>query len=109
MSHYADYVHERTEDHVFETAEGFATYRYLDNNGVYIVDIYVAPGQRKTGIAAYLADEIVKMAKVRGCKELFGSVVPSAKGSTASLKVLLGYGMALHSSADNFIVFRKEI
>jgi len=89
---------------------GFATYRYLeDGKTVYIVDIYIIPELRKNGEAAMLADKIVAEAKERGCVELLGSVVPSMKNSTTSMKVLLGYGMSLSSAANDFIIFRKEI
>jgi ribosomal protein S18 acetylase RimI-like enzyme len=107
---YAQYLKEKTNDQILETEKGFATYRYLDGDkSVYIVDIYVLPEFRKSHAASNLADQIVVEAKQRGAKELLGSVVPSTKGSTQSLKVLLGYGMSLKSSAQDFIVFTKGI
>jgi ribosomal protein S18 acetylase RimI-like enzyme len=107
---YSKYIAERTNDKVLEIPEGFATYRYInDNKAVYIIDIYVLPEFRNKKIACEMADRIVKEAKELGCKELIGTVVPSAKGSTASLKVLLGYGMTLNSAANDVVVFRKEI
>lgn len=106
---YAQYISERLGDHVLEVENGFATYRYISDKSVYIVDIYVKPSCRKSGLAAEMADEIVRMAKVRGCAELLGSVVPSTANSTTSMKVLLGYGMSLQNSSNDFIVFRKEI
>jgi predicted GNAT family acetyltransferase len=109
MSYYADYVHERTNDSVLETEKGFATYRFLDQKTVYIVDIFVAPKHRKQHAASDLADDVVKIAKDRGCTKLLGSVVPSTKGSTRSLCVLLGYGMTLDSSTNDLILFSKEI
>lgn len=109
-SHYSDYLKERTNDLILEIPEGFATYRYLtDSVTVYIIDIYVVPDSRKNGAAAHLADIIVKEAKERGCNTLLGSVVPSTKGSTTSLKVLLGYGFRLNYAANDLIVFRKDI
>lgn len=109
MSLYANYVRERTEDQIIENDVGFATYRYLNEKQVYIVDIYVLPEHRKLGDASAIADSICKDAKQRGCTELIGSVVPSAKGSTESLKVLLAYGMRLQSSAQDLILFKKDI
>ena len=110
MSLYADYIRERTDDSILEGAGGFATYRYInDGKSVYIVDIFVLPGSRREGSASTLADIIVDEAKAKGATELLGTVVPSAKGSTTSLRVLLGYGMTLHSASDNLIVFRKDI
>lgn len=107
---YAQYVTERTEDAIIESAEGFATYRFINGGkSVYIVDIFVLPQFRKTGLAAALADKIAAIGKEKGCKELLGSVCPSANNSTTSLRVLLGYGMALQSASDNFVVFRKDL
>lgn len=109
MSLYAQYVMERCGDHSIETEYGFATYRYLNDAIVYIVDIYVVPEERKSNKASAIADEVVRAAKLRGCKKLWGTVCPTANGSTASLKVLLGYGMTLHSSANDCITFEKDI
>lgn len=110
MSMYADYINERTNDFILETDSGFATYRYLDNDKVvYIVDIYIRPEFRNSTFATCLANEITKLAKAKGCIKMLGSVVPSTKGSTISLKVLLGYGMSLESSGPDYIIFRKDI
>lgn len=112
MSMYASYLMEKTSDLIKETDQGFATYRYLESYGqptVYIVDIFILPDFRKGGWASTIADNIVEEAKSRGCTRLIGSVVPSTKNSTDSLKVLLGYGMLLESASSDFIVFSKEI
>ena len=107
---YSQYLSERTNDHILESPLGFATYRYLDDGKtVYIIDIFVVPERRKDGWATQIADEIVKTAKARGANKLIGSVVPTAKNSTLSMRVLLGYGMSLDSSTNDFILFRKEI
>jgi len=108
MSLYSEYLKEKTNDGILETSRGFATYRYLDRS-VYIIDIYVVPQFRKTGEASQMADCIAKEAKENGCTKMIGSVVPSNKDSTASIKVLLAYGMRLSSSSDNFILFEKEL
>ncbi len=109
MSLYADYLKERTEDQILETENGFVTYRFTDEKTCYIIDIYVVPEFRKQGAASDLSDKVVEIARARGCTALLGSVVPSAKGSTTSLKVLLGYGMTLGSSANDFIIFKRDI
>jgi len=107
---YADYLKERTNDEILESNEGFATYRYLnEGKSVYIIDIYVRPEFRQTGAASALANVICQIADKKGCTEVLGTVIPSAKGSTASLKVLLAYGMELQHSSNDLIVFRKAI
>lgn len=109
-SMYAKYLTEKSDDLILETDKGFATYRYINGGkSVYIIDIYVLPDYRQSQEASTMADNVVALAKEKGCTELIGSVIPSSKGSTTSLKVLLGYGMKLQSSSDNFIVFSKEI
>lgn len=112
MSIYAEYLREKTDDEIIETSEGFATYRYTDHNtipSVYIVDIYIIPNKRRTHAASAIADSIVELARKNGCLKLLGSVVPSNKNSTDSLRVLLAYGMTLDSSSNDFILFKKDL
>jgi ribosomal protein S18 acetylase RimI-like enzyme len=109
MSLYAEYLKEKTSDQIIENEKGFITYRYVDEHTVYIIDLFILPEFRRDHIASLLADSIVEEAKKKGCIKLLGSVVPSNKNSTASLKVLLGYGMVLESSSNDFIIFRKGI
>jgi len=110
MSLYADYLLERTDDHIIESDTGFVTYRYLNGGkSVYIIDIFTAKDARRDGCATVLADYVVAEAKKHGSIELLGTVIPSTKGSTTSLRVLLNYGMRLKSSAENLIIFSKEI
>lgn len=109
MSLYARYINEHHRDDIIETEHGFATYRYVADNSVYIVDIYVLPEYRKSNLASAMADDIVKLAKQRGCTKLLGTVAPAARNSTTSLKVLLGYGMSLKSISNDLIIFEKDI
>ena|ERR1700761_1557905 len=109
MSLFSDYILERECKHTLETPEGFATYVFLPEGRCYIDNIYVVPEQRKTNVASCLADQIAGIAKENGCKILLGSVVPAAKNSTDSLKVLLAYGFKLDSCENNFILFAKDI
>lgn len=106
---YAQYLLERTHDKIVEIPEGFATFRFLNEKQCYLIDIFILPEFRKSGIATKLADKIAEIAKQKGCTELLGTVCPSAKGSNASLKVLWSYGMTLESSDRNMIVMKKEI
>lgn len=110
MSQYADYIMERTDDLIIEIDTGFAHYRFFDDGEtVYIVDIFVPKHMRGGRIATHLADLVCDEARRRGFKKLLGSVQPSAKESTTSLKVLLGYGMKLKSAGHDAIFFEKEL
>ena len=108
MSLYGQYIQERLGESIVEEKWGFATFSFLDD-GCYIKDIYVSPEFREQGNAAHLADRIAEIAKGRGCKYLYGSVVPSANYATRSAKVLLSYGFALYGSKENFVIFRKDL
>ncbi len=109
MSLYAEYLTTRTNDKILEIDVGFATYRYLNDKQVYIIDIYVREENRKAGVAAFIADKIAKEARDKGCIEMIGTVVPSMKNATASLKVLLAYGMELLSSSPDLIICKKDL
>ena len=108
MSLYANYIQERTDKLILEDERGFAVYSW-QAGAVYLEDIYVLPDYRKTGVAAEFADKICQLALEKGIHKLLGSCVPTAKGSTESMKVLIAYGMKLDSCAVNFILFSKEI
>jgi GNAT superfamily N-acetyltransferase len=109
QSLYAKYLIERTHDHIIETDQGFATYRYLNRDQVYIIDIYVLPEFRKMGTASKFADKICEIAKTAGCTELIGSVITTCKGALDSIAVLQAYGMKIDTANNNTIIFRKGI
>lgn len=110
MSLYAKYLEERTNDHIIESASGFVTYRYInDGKTVYIIDVYTIPEERKRGYAAILADMVAEEAREKGCIEMWGTVQPTAKNSTSSMRVLLAYGMELLSASNDCVIFRKDL
>lgn len=108
MSLYGDYIKERLNKEIVESDVGFCTYFFVQD-GVYIEDLYVKPEYRKGHIAANLADQVAEIAKQKGYKKMYGSVQPSSQGSTASLRVLLAYGMELESAQPNAIIMSKGI
>ncbi len=108
MSLYGQYIKERLGKEIVENENGFATYYYVDD-GVYIEDIFVIKEARKSNVASKLADEIADIAKNKGVKKMYGTVVPTATGSEVSLKVLMAYGFKPHSAQTNLIVMVKEI
>ena len=100
---------EKTDKTIIETEKGFITYSFTDKDTCYIQDIFILPDFRKSNEATKLANQVVDIAKAKGCKKLLGSVVPSSKNSTDSLKVLLAYGMTLDSCTNDFILFSKSL
>lgn len=105
---YSQYLRERTDIQIFETEAGFATYS-IAGEECYIRDLYVVHSARQKGCAKKIADVVVSIAKEKGCTYLVGSICPSTNGADISLKVLIAYGMKLHSARENLIIFKKEI
>ena len=110
MSMWADYKKEREDKQVIEEADnGFVIYSYPTPEQVWIEDIYVRPDLRQSGLARKLADQVCEAAKKVGCKQVLGSVWETANGATASVKVLLAYGMQLSHIEGKLIIFKKEL
>jgi GNAT superfamily N-acetyltransferase len=108
MNLWSEYFKEREGYETFESDKGLASFK-ISGEDCYIRDVYVLPSFRHTGEASFIADEITKIAKARGCKYITGSVVPSLNGSSGSMFGLLKYGFKLKSSHEDFIFLVKEI
>lgn len=67
------------------------------------------PEERKKGGASALAGMVIERAKEKGCIEVIGTVVPSMKGCTISMKVLLAYGFELQTASNDLVILRKDI
>jgi GNAT superfamily N-acetyltransferase len=102
------YFKEREGFETLEDENAILSYR-ISGEECYIRDIFVLPEHRLSGAGSRLADMMTNIAKAAGCNHLTGSVVPSTKGSSASLMALLKYGFKVHESANDFIVLIKEI
>lgn len=109
MSLFADYIKERLGKHIIENEYGFATFYYPDATTVYLEDIYVIPSQRRLAYGRELADQVVEIAKIKGCTRLLGTVTPAANGATESLKAFLAYGMQVDSTTPTYILLSKSI
>lgn len=91
---YAKYIQEREGKSVLETEHGFAIYHFLGDY-LYLVDIYVEPDYRRTGLATEILNQIKDIAKKNNYKKILGSVDLQAKGCTGSLKAILASGFML--------------
>lgn len=109
MSLFSDYLAERSNEFVIESEKGFVIYSFTDPKTVYIKEIFTASEHRKSHIATDLANQVITIAKSKGCTKALGSVVPSIRNATTSLKVLLAYGMKLNSSTNDLILFDMDI
>jgi len=108
MSLYADYMKEIHGKHIIENERGFIMFSKQKDH-FYIEDIYVIPDFRRSRAAVEMADWVCAIAKDAKINRIIGSVVPSSKTCDISLRMMLAYGMSLHSSQNNIIFFVKDI
>jgi len=108
---YLDYIRERQPGkYVIQEEHGFCVYSFTDDDtAVYIEEIYVKPEFRKSGLSHSLRSQVEEIARQKGCITLLGTVVPSCRGATTSIKVLLGNGLKLLSAENDLIWFFKEL
>ena len=109
MKLYADYIKERENVELVQDEHGFATYKILEDNSYYIVDIFVEKDHRKGKIASQLADLIVTIAQANGASKLIGSICLNVEGVTESMKVLLAYGFKFSHANGTMLYFTKHI
>lgn len=109
MSLYADYLKERQGIETVEHEFGFATYKRIDAETVYLQDIFVVKEHRRNGVASELSAKIAEIAKASGAKKLIGSVDITAHGVTESMKAILGDGFRFSHAQGNGIYFVKML
>jgi GNAT superfamily N-acetyltransferase len=109
MKMYADYLNERTGTSLLQLEHGFATFKKLDADTYYLIDIYVEPEFRRKRIASELSQRVCEIAKADGAKKLIGSVDISTNGVTESMKAILADGFRFSHAQGNGIYFVKDI
>jgi len=105
---YAQYVKERTDRQIIEDSRGFATF-VVQQDYVYIEDIYVLPEYRNSKVGQQYEQQIAEYAKSLGLNKLVGSVCITAKNASESAAVLLHIGYKITYVADNMIYFTKKL
>lgn len=108
MSLFGQYILEREGKHIVEDENGFATYKF-ENGYVYVEDVYVVKNMRKLNTASKYLDKIAEEAKKKNINKMITSVSPAAKGTTASIKAIIGYKFELLSSTNDLVYFVKDI
>ena len=109
MELYAQYIKERENMSLVHVEHGFATYKKIDADTYYLVDIFVEKGFRRNGIASSLSESVKQIALNDGAKRLLGSVDITSNGVTESMQAILSDGFRYSHSAGNGIFFLKEI
>ena len=113
MSHQAAYALELEKVETIETEHGFVAFRFHENGKeCFIRDIFIAKEFRSGGgqtLAWKLADQVVSLAKERGCTHVTGVICPSMAGASYNMAAHLKYGFQIHSAEADKIWMIKEI
>jgi GNAT superfamily N-acetyltransferase len=106
---YAQYIKERCNRGTVETKDGFATFEFVNDKLVYVVDLYVVPKKRKAGIGKELTDSIALVVKNMGVTQLMGSVDTNTPNWELSEKSMLAYGMVESLTQGSMKFYVKDI
>jgi len=109
MKLYKQYLKERENIELIEDDHGFATYRKLDNGDYYIIDIYIEPEFRRSGLARELSKKIKDIAIEDKATKLIGSVCISTNNVTVSMAAVIGDGFKFTHANGNMLWFSKDI
>lgn len=107
---YAQYIKEREGFETLEVEHGFATYKQVEKDMVYLRDIFVEDTFRQNGLASELSRQVAEIAKGLGCNKLTGSICVSDDiGVTISMKALLGDRFKYSHAHGTMLYFVKDI
>jgi predicted GNAT family acetyltransferase len=106
---YAQYLKEREDKEILENEFGFVTYKFLNATECYIHDIFVIPEMRESGLAMQMKQDVIDIAKSKGCQTLIGSVCTSDSSASRNLKILLNDKWQIHATNGNMIFVNKSI
>lgn len=87
---------------------GFAVYQ-MNDDACYIEDVFVDEHLRMQGLADKMGRDIENAARIRGCKNLFGSVSTHHDGAHKRMMALIKRGYELSSIDGTTIYFCKEL
>jgi predicted GNAT family acetyltransferase len=106
---YGQYIKEREGFDIVETEYGFATYTSVDEQTIYLRDIFIVAEKRRSGLATELSTKVAEIAKELGKNKILGSICIDAKGVTTSMAALLGDKFKFSHANGNMLYFVKDI
>jgi hypothetical protein len=105
---YSFYLEERENVKTVEGTDGFITY-YINQDVIWIKDLYIIPTKRLSGAGTMLADFVKSIGLEKKCKWMRCTVCTQALNATTSMKAILAYGFKLKASDANLIYFEKDL
>lgn len=108
MSLYADYLKGQGVRHIIETEEGFITWCIIGLE-CFILEAYVVPEKRKSGLIKAWIKIIEDMARLTNCKYLTCSVIPQSINPELSKKTIQALGFKFYREEPTVVYYLKEL
>ena len=107
---YGQYIAEREGNIILETEFGFATCQ-IEENSIYLMDMYVVPEKRQTGVGRDFLNKAAELAKEHNKSIITTSVCYNTNNPETSMLAILSCGFKFFNvkESDNMIYFYKEI
>lgn len=105
MNLYAEYIKERENLEIIKHEKGFLTYRVEDDH-LFISDLYITPSARGTGVARELSDRAYEIAKK---DKVLCAVCTDANGWKESFRFIQHMGYKPLQQVHNMIYLIKEL
>ena len=105
---YADYIKEVRGHELLSTPLGFVSY-HIDGEHLHIIDVYVRPEDRASGIGFGLCEEVVEIARASGCRKILGQVDCFSLVGEQSLSAFIKMGMKILKADQDVIWLIREI
>lgn len=107
MSLYGEYIKELHNRDEIEGDGWFVTYKILDDY-CYLVDMYIIPEKRNSGLGLELNSKVEDIAKENGCSKLLTTVdIKCVKDD--NLKLIKKCGYKLLKQNDSGLFFLKDL
>lgn len=105
---YAKYISERQEGKILEDSFGFVAYRIIGPE-CFIIEMYISPESRKSGMARSLVSKLESIAKEHGSTHITGNIHLDDKGASNTLISALMIGFKVVSANAGVLLIAKEL
>ena len=105
---YGKYVKEKEDRGIIEGKDFFLTYKF-EEHWCYIVDIYVAPEARSSGLITKVSLKCEKIARKKGYTKMLGSVDISTKSPEIPAIGMMRHGYKFYKLVGSTIFFLKDL
>lgn len=106
MQLWKEYIAEREDAHILYNNHAFATYKIINQDEVFVMDVFVSKEHRKNGAIHALWDDFIKQLKP---KIVYGMTDRKALNWEYSDAFMLAFGFTAYTEENSIIYYYREI